>query len=30
MFIKQLSIFVENKKGRMAELTRLIADAGIV
>ena len=27
--IKQFSIFVENKKGRMAELTRLIADAGI-
>ena len=27
--IKQFSIFVENKKGKMAELTRLIADAGI-
>lgn len=27
--IKQFSIFVENKQGKMAELTRLIADAGI-
>ena len=27
--IKQFSIFVENKQGKMAALTRLIADAGI-
>lgn len=27
--IKQFSVFVENKQGRMAELTRLIANAGI-
>ena len=27
--IKQFSIFVENKQGKMAELTRLIANAGI-
>ena len=27
--MKQFSIFVENKQGKMAELTRLIADAGI-
>ena len=27
--IKQFSLFVENKQGKMAELTRLIADAGI-
>ena len=27
--IKQFSVFVENKQGRLAELTRLIADAGI-
>ena len=27
--IKQFSVFVENKQGKMAELTRLIADAGI-
>ena len=27
--IKQFSIFVENKQGKMAELTRMIADAGI-
>ena len=27
--IQQFSVFVENKQGRMAQLTRLIADAGI-
>ena len=27
--IKQISIFVENQPGKLAELTRLIADAGI-
>lgn len=27
--IKQFSIFVENKQGKMAELTRMIADADI-
>lgn len=27
--IKQFSIFVENKQGKMAEVTRLLADAGI-
>ncbi len=27
--IKQFSVFVENKQGKMAEVTRLIADAGI-
>lgn len=29
MFIKQISIFIENRKGRLAEITRLIADKGI-
>ena len=27
--IKQLSIFVENKAGRLAEITAVLADAGI-
>jgi hypothetical protein len=27
--IKQFSVFVENQQGKLAELTRLIADAGI-
>lgn len=27
--IKQISVFVENQPGKLAELTRLIADAGI-
>lgn len=26
MFIKQVSVFVENTKGRLAEITRLLAD----
>ncbi len=29
MFIKQLSVFVENKPGRLAEITSIIAKAGI-
>jgi ACT domain-containing protein len=29
MVIKQLSIFVENKMGRLAEIAKLIGDAGI-
>ncbi|MEA4911679.1 MAG: ACT domain-containing protein [Oscillospiraceae bacterium] len=29
MTVKQLSIFVENKSGRMAEITERIAEAGI-
>ena len=29
MFIKQLSLFVENKPGRLAEITAIIAGAGI-
>lgn len=29
MIIKQLSIFVENKKGRMAEITKAIGDANV-
>ena len=29
MVIKQISIFVENKKGRMAEITKVIADANV-
>lgn len=29
MFIKQLSVFVENKSGRLAEITSIIATAGI-
>ena len=29
MIIKQISIFVENKKGRMAEIAKIIGDAGI-
>lgn len=29
MYIKQLSVFVENKSGRLAEITTLIAEKGI-
>ena len=29
MNIKQISIFVENKSGRLAEITRIIGEAGI-
>lgn len=29
MFIKQLSIFVENKSGRLAEITARLAEAGV-
>lgn len=29
MFIKQISLFVENKSGRLAEITSIIAKAGI-
>ena len=29
MYIKQLSVFVENKSGRLAEITATIANAGI-
>ncbi len=29
MIIKQLSIFVENKRGRLAEITKAIADADV-
>lgn len=29
MYIKQLSVFVENKPGRLAEITSIIATAGI-
>jgi hypothetical protein len=29
MRIKQISVFLENKKGRLAEITKLIAQAGI-
>ena len=29
MYIKQLSIFVENKQGRLAEVTSIIGEAGI-
>lgn len=29
MYIKQLSVFVENKSGRLAEVTSIIANAGI-
>ena len=29
MFIKQLSVFVENKKGRLAEITAILAEKGI-
>lgn len=29
MYIKQLSVFVENKHGRLAEITTIIANAGI-
>lgn len=29
MFIKQLSVFVENKSGRLAEITAVLAGAGI-
>jgi len=29
MLIRQISVFVENKKGRLAEITKVIGDAGI-
>lgn len=29
MLIKQLSVFLENKKGRFTELSRILGDAGI-
>ncbi len=29
MIIKQLSVFVENKLGRMAEITKVMGDAGV-
>lgn len=29
MYTKQISAFLENKKGRLAELTKLLADEGI-
>lgn len=29
MFVNQISVFIENRKGRLAALTRAIADAGI-
>ena len=29
MLIKQLSIFVENKSGRLAEITAIMAQAGV-
>ncbi|MEG0229925.1 MAG: ACT domain-containing protein [Oscillospiraceae bacterium] len=29
MFIKQISIFVENKKGRLAEITKILSDNDI-
>ena len=29
MYVKQISIFVENKKGRLAEITKLLGESGI-
>jgi len=29
MFVKQISVFLENKKGRLAEVTGILASAGI-
>ena len=29
MIIKQISVFVENKAGRLAEITTLLAEAGV-
>ena len=29
MFIKQLSVFMENKAGRMAEISRILASGGV-
>ena len=29
MFLSQLSIFIENRKGRLSEITGIIADHGI-
>ncbi len=29
MFVKQISVFIENRHGRLAELTRLLGTAGI-
>ena len=29
MFIKQISVFLENKSGRLAEVTRLLSEGGV-
>ena len=29
MYIKQISVFIENRKGRLAEFCRLLGDNGI-
>ena len=29
MKVEQISIFIENKSGRLAEITRILGDAGI-
>lgn len=29
MIIKQISVFVENKSGRLAQITKVLADAGV-
>ena len=29
MFIKQLSVFVENKPGRLTEVTKILGEAGV-
>ena len=29
MIIKQISVFVENKSGRLAEITKILADNGV-
>ncbi len=29
MFVKQISVFIENRRGRLAEFTKVLGDAGI-
>ena len=29
MYVRQISVFVENKKGKLAEITKLLSDAGV-
>ncbi|MBE5760616.1 MAG: ACT domain-containing protein [Clostridiales bacterium] len=29
MFVKQISVFIENRKGRLADFTKVLGDAGV-